>query len=1045
MTFSRQQLRAQARAQAFQEVTAKYGLEPRRARRRIALRLAKTSWRELSAAVASRARGIALAVSVLAAVAGWIGPGAGKAWAQGTRKDDIVLNARGTPQAGATVAVCTQPAVTTTTPCSPLANLFSNPQLTQALVNPLTTDGLGNYTFYASPGKYTIQIYGPSITTKVLPDVVLPNDPSAPSFTTVTTTSGISAFSLTLTGNLTVNGSASVSLGFGAATLTIANQGTPPGTPAAGNVVLYTKTDKKFYQKDDTGTESLVGTPAVGSLVFASVQAGATADLKIQAAINALPATGGTVVVDLLGAQTIASDVFSAVTKNVHLVWSNGQYTFSVNTTFPTPDFFGLAGGASSTTGITNEIWNGAQWLIPNGVTVFVKSAIIAGNYQIFSLTGTGVVNPLQGERGTGRQNIMWWGATPARVTALGVANVDSTAAFLAAINAAIIAGVGTVYVPAVSNMNDIPTGQVHAFVVGATNTGGAGSTVTLPTTTNSRAVVIELAGILQNRANATIGFEVGNNAYSFVGVGSSGDNIGGQQSLPQVQLTGSGTIGLPNPLVHVGQTASFSAYNVAFLSPGKAITFDGPVQVRIKNTSYKFTGNNLADPLWQINTIAGSTTFNWGIEDSTWQSTNDPASKSAIQVTNPSSGSGWRYVTMKNCNFNFRAITVDDGTLGGGGLFAAWFENILFESNREAFLNLTGNTGSKGHFILNHVIMADAVVGAPIISITNGTSLQDVTIVNSSPGLPTQPLINSTGPCYGIKVDDNQAAVALAVQSAADSSGQQSTWRIREKLQPAKNLNNLGALTTYLTEYNELVSGGKAGSYFIPMDTPTGVAGALQAGGSLTVGQTYFYAITALDALGWETILSAFSTSVTPTSGNQKINVTWNTVAGAVKYHVYRSLTGAAGSQGILNLAGTVQEPTTNSFLDDGTFTQTAQNAPALTTAAKARVGNDGTLYGLKLNLTTGVAADSGGIKHKRVAACTTGAAQFSTCTTTVTWTTPYADANYTCAAAMDNPTGVPWVLGTSSKAAGSIGVSIANLTAVAASGTINIVCMHD
>src|SRR5713101_8475453 len=183
--------------------------------------------------------------------------GTPQAQAQGTRKDDIVLNARGTPQGGANVAVCTQPAVTTSTPCSPLANLFSNPQLTQALVNPLATDGLGNYTFYASPGKYTIQIYGPAITTKVIPDVVLPNDPSSPSFTTITTTSGISAFSLTLTGNLTVNGSASITLGLSTASVTLSNQGTPPGAPAAGNVIVYTKTsDKKLYFKDETGQET---------------------------------------------------------------------------------------------------------------------------------------------------------------------------------------------------------------------------------------------------------------------------------------------------------------------------------------------------------------------------------------------------------------------------------------------------------------------------------------------------------------------------------------------------------------------------------------------------------------------------------------------------------------------------------------------------------------------------------------------------------------------------------------------------------------------
>ena len=135
--------------------------------------------------------------------------GAGTALAQGSRKDDVVFNAQGRPMAGATIRVCTSAA--TGQPCTPLALIYSDPGLTQALANPTPTDGMGNYTFYAAPGRYEIEISGPSITTKQLPNVILPSDPTAPTFTTVTTTSGISAFSLSLAGNLTVNGSTAVS------------------------------------------------------------------------------------------------------------------------------------------------------------------------------------------------------------------------------------------------------------------------------------------------------------------------------------------------------------------------------------------------------------------------------------------------------------------------------------------------------------------------------------------------------------------------------------------------------------------------------------------------------------------------------------------------------------------------------------------------------------------------------------------------------------------------------------------------------------------
>src|SRR5216683_7961738 len=96
--------------------------------------------------------------------------------AQGSRKDDIVFNSRGTPLAGATVRVCAMPA--SGQPCMPLALIYSDAGLTQALANPTTTDGLGNYFFYATPGKYEIEISGPAITTKQIPNVILPNDPA---------------------------------------------------------------------------------------------------------------------------------------------------------------------------------------------------------------------------------------------------------------------------------------------------------------------------------------------------------------------------------------------------------------------------------------------------------------------------------------------------------------------------------------------------------------------------------------------------------------------------------------------------------------------------------------------------------------------------------------------------------------------------------------------------------------------------------------------------------------------------------------------------
>src|SRR4029077_5048192 len=94
------------------------------------------------------------------------------------------------------------------------------------------------------------------ITTKQIPNVILPNDPSSPTFSTVSSTGAINAFSLSLSGNLTVNGNTTVLGNLASGTLNLTNQSTPPGAAGAGTVNLYTKTaDKRVYYKDETGTE----------------------------------------------------------------------------------------------------------------------------------------------------------------------------------------------------------------------------------------------------------------------------------------------------------------------------------------------------------------------------------------------------------------------------------------------------------------------------------------------------------------------------------------------------------------------------------------------------------------------------------------------------------------------------------------------------------------------------------------------------------------------------------------------------------------------
>ncbi|HEV2287400.1 MAG TPA: hypothetical protein VGR81_00440 [Candidatus Acidoferrales bacterium] len=135
---------------------------------------------------------------------------ASTARAQGSRHDGVVFGENGKPVSGATIVVCTQPANVTVTPCTPLANLYTDATLATASANPLSTDGLGNFHFYAAPGMYTVQIYGPGVNTYTMHDVLLPINPSNALFSSLTATNAISALTLSLGGNLSVGGNANV-------------------------------------------------------------------------------------------------------------------------------------------------------------------------------------------------------------------------------------------------------------------------------------------------------------------------------------------------------------------------------------------------------------------------------------------------------------------------------------------------------------------------------------------------------------------------------------------------------------------------------------------------------------------------------------------------------------------------------------------------------------------------------------------------------------------------------------------------------------------
>lgn len=135
----------------------------------------------------------------------------------------------------------------------------------------------------------------------------------------------------------------------------------------------------------------------------------------------------------------------------------------------------------------------------------------------------------------------------------------------------------------------------------------------------------------------------------------------------------------------------------------------------------------------------------------------------------------------------------------------------------------------------------------------------------------------------------------------------------------PATSI-SLALGTVDLTKWNQEF----AQVYTLFTAPPAGLAAGLTAGGTLTVGTTYYYKVTAVGYNGFNATnetSGSNETSITPTTGNQTASLTWTALPQAVSYNVYRGT--AAGLENVLvaNVTGT-------SYSDTGTA-GSAQSPP--------------------------------------------------------------------------------------------------------------------
>lgn len=83
-------------------------------------------------------------------------------WAQGQSVNATVVNEGGTPIAGAQIWVCGYPGVANF-PCSNLVTVYGDIGLTVPSMNPVTSDQLGNYSYFLPDGVYREDITGPNV------------------------------------------------------------------------------------------------------------------------------------------------------------------------------------------------------------------------------------------------------------------------------------------------------------------------------------------------------------------------------------------------------------------------------------------------------------------------------------------------------------------------------------------------------------------------------------------------------------------------------------------------------------------------------------------------------------------------------------------------------------------------------------------------------------------------------------------------------------------------------------------------------------------
>src|SRR5882672_6508805 len=295
------------------------------------------------------------------------------------RLQGSVNSAQGPALDGVIIYVCTQPAVTTTIPPSPLATIYSDqPGLIpiNQTTAPLETDGLGNWKFYALTGTYTIVLYDPlaRIPTTVFPDQQVVSQGGG----------SVTSIALTVPAEFSVSGSPITSSGTLAITKATQNANSVYAGPSSGAAAA--PAFRALVAADmpaGTGTvTSVTLAVSAGALFTASitgtnpVTTSGTATLNLNFAVQAAhaflvgPASGGSG--NITARAMVPADLPGHVTSSTVTNPTAGEtITFIITQdgtggwTFAWPANFKGSSGidpAANSVSVQSFIWDGTSW-----------------------------------------------------------------------------------------------------------------------------------------------------------------------------------------------------------------------------------------------------------------------------------------------------------------------------------------------------------------------------------------------------------------------------------------------------------------------------------------------------------------------------------------------------------------------------------------------------------------------------------------------------------------------------------------------------------